>query len=254
MRGLLVLGALWSLALAEKAEPLAKRDAMLSPRQRTCRTPGWIPVCPGAFPCIPPGGVCCDDGITYVMPPETCPEGTSPIATAVTGSVAPSITTPPPVPTTLPPVTQYEWYTWTIRITYYYYYYTYFAFSAQLTSTQTIYTTIGSLTASNDAQATALIGSISSSIEAAVQATQSATPTVGSIPVSTQTPANTGTKTLPYPTGANTTVPQPPTAKPSQFTGAAASVRAGTAAFFGSFALIASAFCMIAPGVLMVWL
>lgn len=263
MRGLLALGALGGLALAEKAEPLAQRDAMLSPRQRTCRTPGWIPVCPGAFPCIPPGGVCCDDGITYVMPPETCPDGTSPIATAVTsGAAVPSITSAPPVPTTLPPVTEYEWYTWTIRVTWYYYYYTYFAFSASLTSSETTYLTTGSITASNDAAATSLIASIGASITSSVKA-QTATPTLGSVPPSTYTPASTPTpdKTaptaMPYPTG-NATVPVPPvvppTSRPTEFTGAAARVGAVAGAFFGSAAVMAGAVGMLVPAVLMVCL
>lgn len=266
MRGLLALGALCTLALAERAEPLAQRDAMLSPRQRTCRTPGWIPACPGAFPCIPPGGICCDDGITYVMPPRSCPDGTQPIATAVTSVAVPSITTAPPVPTTLPPVTQYEWYTWTIRVTYYYYYYTYFAFSASLTSSESTYSTTGSLTASNDAQATALISSIGASISSSVKsAAQTATPTVGDVPTSTVTPVETATATatvpvatapttVTYPAG-NTTMPAPPlrpTSNPTEFTGAASALRAGTSALFGSAAVVAGVVGMMVPGVLMI--
>ncbi|KKA20442.1 hypothetical protein T310_5532, partial [Rasamsonia emersonii CBS 393.64] len=45
------------------------------------------------IPCIPPGGICCSDGIHYAMPPDTCPDGTEPVATAIPGSDSSSTST-----------------------------------------------------------------------------------------------------------------------------------------------------------------
>lgn len=256
IRSVLLLSALWSLATAEAAGPLGKRSSLLSPRQRTCINPSWIPVCPGAFPCIPPGGVCCSDDITYVIPPEVCPDGTSPVATAVTSDTvsAPTSTiTDPPVPTTLPPVTEYTWYTWTITYYYYYYYYTYFALSQELTSTRTTYYTTVSLTASNDVQASSLLASLSATLSEELP-TQSATPTLGETPVETSKPpvVTSVSGTIPYPTG-NVTVPTT-TAPPPEFTGAAASMRIGIASQMGSLVVLFTGALMVAPAVLMVWL
>jgi len=70
-----------------------KRSPLLEGRQN-CPA-GFIPACPVGIPCVPPGAVCCDDGITYVMPPDTCPEGTKPVATASNQGQEP---TPTPTP------------------------------------------------------------------------------------------------------------------------------------------------------------
>jgi hypothetical protein len=275
IRTILFLSAFWSLATAEAASPLGKRDSLLLPRQRTCRNPSWIPVCPGqfsskfhsttfrlthtgAFPCIPPGAVCCSDDITYVIPPEVCPDGTSPVATAITSdtlsATTATITTPPTVPTTLPPVTEYTWYTWTITYYYYYYYYTYFSLSYDLTSTQTTYYTTVSFTATDDVEASSLLAELSATLSEEIP-TQTATLTVGETPVETSTSSVhtsvSASATIPYPTG-NFTVPT--SASPSQYTGAAASVRAGTASYFGNLVVLVAGMGVMVPGALMVWL
>ncbi|KAL2257430.1 hypothetical protein VTK26DRAFT_179 [Humicola hyalothermophila] len=43
---------------------------------KSCYEPKWVPACQGVFACVPPGAVCCSDGITYAMPPDTCQGGT----------------------------------------------------------------------------------------------------------------------------------------------------------------------------------
>jgi len=83
----LAAGAVSASSLASD-NTLGKRSTLAA--RQTCSTEGWIPACPGVFACIPPGGICCDDGISYAMPPETCPEGTLPITTADTVLPEPS--------------------------------------------------------------------------------------------------------------------------------------------------------------------
>jgi len=103
---LAVVGAVPS---SRNAVNVFKRSPLLEDRQ-TC-PPGDIPACPVGIPCVPPGAVCCDDGITYVMPPDTCPEGTKPVATASNQGQEPTPTptpTPEPTPSTseaAPPTT-----------------------------------------------------------------------------------------------------------------------------------------------------
>ncbi|KAK3991439.1 hypothetical protein QBC44DRAFT_306548 [Cladorrhinum sp. PSN332] len=70
--------AVGAFALAH--EPLGKRSS-LDARQG-CTRDGWIPACPGVFKCVPPGAICCSDGVTYAMPPRECPSGQTPLATA----------------------------------------------------------------------------------------------------------------------------------------------------------------------------
>ncbi|KAF2184607.1 hypothetical protein K469DRAFT_688611 [Zopfia rhizophila CBS 207.26] len=240
----ILLGALSASASAELLGHLIKRTAALSPRQRTCATSGWIPACPGPIPCIPPGGICCSDGISYAMPPDTCPDGTHPIATAIPSNAA-SATPAPPV-STPPPLIEQTWYTYTITYYYYYYYYTYFAaYSSGLTSSQSTYLTIVSLTATNEAQASSLFNSLSATLSYAVPS-QTATPTYGSTPIATATATSAPTSI------SNGTIPT--NTPPLQFTGAATSLRAGMrSSFSGIFVLTAGALMAI-PGLLMVWL
>jgi len=70
-------------------EPVGKRDVLVEAR-RTCTRTGWIPACPGTYKCVPPGAICCSDGITYAMPPETCPDGQSALTTAPLTMVDPT--------------------------------------------------------------------------------------------------------------------------------------------------------------------
>ncbi|KAF1975495.1 hypothetical protein BU23DRAFT_75509 [Bimuria novae-zelandiae CBS 107.79] len=247
----LLLSALWTTVSAETPAAVGKRE-LLSSRQSECSNPSWIPACPGLFACIPPGGICCSDGISYAMPPETCPDGTEPIATAVTVGipVAPS-TTPAPTPTPST-VLEYTWYTYTITYYYYYYFYTYIALSASLTSSQKMFFTTVSLTATDDGEASSLYASLSATIAAEVTA-QTGTPTQGAVPSATQTPVGTAATTLLYPTG-NVTVPRVSAPVPPEFSGAAVSVFGGKASLIGSWFVWVVGAGALVPGALMVWL
>ncbi|KAK3291429.1 uncharacterized protein B0H64DRAFT_427037 [Chaetomium fimeti] len=75
----LALSVLCSGVLAGKSGHLGTRAPLNQRGVGTCHIEGWIPACPGAFACIPPGGVCCSDGASYALGPETCPEGTTPL-------------------------------------------------------------------------------------------------------------------------------------------------------------------------------
>ncbi|KAK3316972.1 hypothetical protein B0H66DRAFT_641708 [Apodospora peruviana] len=121
-----------------EADSLGKRS-VLAERQ-TCRTVGWIPACPGEFACVPPGAICCSDGLTYVMPPRTCPDGQEALTTA---GVVPTITAPPPPPPAASTtIIDYVWYTYTYTWYYWYYYYIYI----DITSTQLVSTQVSSVT------------------------------------------------------------------------------------------------------------
>ncbi|KAH6842205.1 hypothetical protein B0I37DRAFT_435481 [Chaetomium sp. MPI-CAGE-AT-0009] len=78
----LALSALYAGALAGKSGHLGTRAPLNDRGVGTCHIEGWVPACPGAFACIPPGGVCCSDGTSYALGPETCPEGTTPLPAA----------------------------------------------------------------------------------------------------------------------------------------------------------------------------
>lgn len=159
----LALSYALGIALASRDVSIGKRAAPIEERQRnTCSTPGWIPACPGLFKCVPPGAICCSDGFTYVMPPRTCPQGQTPLATATIEDPAPTITTPPATTIT---VIDYTWYTFTVT---YYYYYTYYtiidATTSILYSTRlTSFTTV-SLTATDSAAATSLFDEYSKTV------------------------------------------------------------------------------------------
>ncbi|KAH6617631.1 hypothetical protein F5144DRAFT_552055 [Chaetomium tenue] len=81
----LVLSAFFSGILAEGGGHLGKRTTLSNRGVGTCHIEGWVPACPGAFACIPPGGVCCSDGTTYALGAETCPEGVSALPGAGSG-------------------------------------------------------------------------------------------------------------------------------------------------------------------------
>ncbi|KAK4642746.1 hypothetical protein QC761_400330 [Podospora bellae-mahoneyi] len=152
----LALYPFFGSAVASSDGSIGKRDARLEERQR-CRTPGWIPACPGPFQCVPPGAICCSDGVTYVMPPRNCPDGQTPLATATINDPAPTITTLiTTVPASTITVIDYTWYTFTYY--YYYYYYSYYvdATTTILYSTLVTTSTGISLTATNAAAATSL--------------------------------------------------------------------------------------------------
>jgi len=87
--------AVGTLALTHQS--IAKRD-ILEARQ-TCTRTGWIPACPGVYKCVPPGAICCSDGITYAMPPQECPNGQSALTTAPLTLVTISTLPAPPATT-----------------------------------------------------------------------------------------------------------------------------------------------------------
>ncbi|KAK4033555.1 hypothetical protein C8A01DRAFT_49900 [Parachaetomium inaequale] len=73
----MTLSALFSSALAGDGGHLGTRQALADRGMGTCHMEGWIPACPG---------VCCSDGMSYAMGPETCPEGSTPMPAAGSGS------------------------------------------------------------------------------------------------------------------------------------------------------------------------
>jgi hypothetical protein len=136
-----------AVSALENGVEVTKRSPTLEGR-KTCANPSFIPACPGTsrtlifspfknsidifypgfFACVPPGAICCDDNITYVMPPRSCPDGTQAITTAgvtdpepTTNVVPSSITTPPPVAMQTMGQTNFVYFTY--EITWYYYYY-----------------------------------------------------------------------------------------------------------------------------------
>ncbi|KAK3375687.1 hypothetical protein B0T24DRAFT_718227 [Lasiosphaeria ovina] len=152
------VSAMYALVSADGINSNIGKRSLLQSRQR-CITPGWIPVCGGALPCIPPGAICCSPGESFAVPPRSCPSGTHPYTTAPGGSV---VTTPAPtLPATTATVVDYTWYTFTITWYYWYYYYTYTVIDAAATtvlaSTQITSVTAVSVTASDSAAANASV-------------------------------------------------------------------------------------------------
>ncbi|CAG5175059.1 uncharacterized protein ALTATR162_LOCUS10801 [Alternaria atra] len=274
-RSLMLLSAFgYSVLAAQKAGPL-KAGSGVSPRQlEECNTPGWIPVCPGDLPCIPPSGTCCT-GDYYHLPGEECPDGYSEVPRIDQSNPPSASITPAPSASSIPDPTfvDYQWYTYSYTYTYYYYYYYYFDFSYEITSTETTFYTAFSFTATDEVAANSVFESVTAAIVDAVP-TQSETPTLGSVPASTATlePAST-----PLVTPSSTRVitssritssrlstsseDATPTVEdtsssstPTQFTGAAASLRAGSVTVPGSvFAFTLGAF-ILTPGMLMLLL
>ncbi|KAL1974166.1 hypothetical protein VTN31DRAFT_5726 [Thermomyces dupontii] len=97
-KSLLVSVAALPLLSAAADLPLVGKRSNLLETRATCE-PGYVPACPVGIPCVPPGAICCSDGIHYAMPPETCPEGTDAVATAI-GSSEPA---PEPTSSSAPP-------------------------------------------------------------------------------------------------------------------------------------------------------
>jgi len=230
------------LGVVSAVEGVGKRS--LVERQDTCPTPGFIPACPGLFACVPPGAICCDDGFTYALPPETCPAGTNPITTAGTGSAPPStITTAPAPPTSTQIILTY--FTYEITWYYWYYYYTYIAGATATTSSEITTITTLSVQATNTAQADALFQSLSATIALPTPA-QTATSLSGYAP-STTTPAPTHS-VVP---SSNSTTTAAATTSPVQFIGAGTTIRAGLMA---DWAALTMGVLFVVPGLLMVWL
>ncbi|KAK4196476.1 hypothetical protein QBC40DRAFT_268467 [Triangularia verruculosa] len=208
----LALCSLFGVSVASNHDSIGKRDSLLEERQG-CRTSGWIPACPGLFKCVPPGAICCSDGITYVMPPRNCPNGQSALATATIVDPVPTITTiPAPTITTI----DYIWYTFT-----YYYSYNYYYYYADATTTilyTTLYTTSTavSLTATDAAAATSLYNQYTRTVVLATPTqtvtTVSATQTISVEPEPTTTtsfsasPSVNGTISLVLPTSTSSVV------------------------------------------------
>jgi len=86
--------ALDSLDSSPNEDHVLKRSPLLADRA-TCSIAGWIPACPSMFlplhryflsnwflagiACVPVGAICCSDGLHYVMPPNKCRSGTTPV-------------------------------------------------------------------------------------------------------------------------------------------------------------------------------
>jgi hypothetical protein len=226
------------LAVASAFEVVGKREELVE-RQSTCSTAGYIPACPGFFKCVPPGAICCDDNISYAMPPKTCPRGTQPLTTAGVVGTPSSITSAPAPPAS----TQIALTYFTYRITWYYYYY-YYTFIAGATNTYSYeVTTIStvSVQATNTAQAELLFKSLSATI-AKPTPSQTATSFSGAVPSATPVgTAPTYSKPAPSPSS-NGTVP---------FTGAGSSLSAVGMARWAELTMGA---LFVVPGLLMVWL
>ncbi|KAG9196597.1 hypothetical protein G6011_01718 [Alternaria panax] len=178
---LLLLGAFGYSALAGKAGPL-KGGSGVSPRQLDeCNTPGWIPVCPGDVPCIPPTGTCCT-GEYYHLPGEECPDGYYEVPRIDQSNPSSASITPAPSASSTPSTTfvDYSWYTYSYTYYYYYYYYYHTDATYEITSTGTTYYTTFSFTATDEAAAESVYESATSAIDDAAP-TQSETPTLGSV-------------------------------------------------------------------------
>jgi hypothetical protein len=276
LHSLLILGAFSYSALALQAGSLLETSG-LSPRQaRDCIISGWIPVCPGpspflppvtsltypgALPCIPPSGTCCTGGY-YHLPGGRCPNGQSEVPRIGQSQSAPppASITPAPTPIPLPsPVVQYTWYTYTITYYYFYYYYYYFAATYQLTSTRTTYFSTLSLTATNEVAANSAFEVLSKTLTF-VTPTQAGTPTLGSVAPPTSTPVvssaplrpTTSSKAGDASPSRNVTVPSVST--PPQFTGGAVGVRFGGNFIAGQRFGVMLGSLAVVPGVLMLLL
>ncbi|OCK94669.1 uncharacterized protein K441DRAFT_659515 [Cenococcum geophilum 1.58] len=250
----LIFTAIPAMALPSEPINVLKRSSALKDRQE-CENPNWIPACPGLFACIPPGGICCSDGYTYVMPPETCPDGTEPVATAITVLVpAPTITV---APTSVAASSQiyynYIWYTTEITWYYWWYYYTYYALSTVVSSTEiTTYTTI-SVSATDSVEASALFSSLTYTMNFPTP-TQATTSLIGVSPTPPLRPTSTST-----PTPATLSVIKSASTAPTTttslavFTGAATALRTSATVFWSGTSWVIGAAASI-PGVMMMWL
>ncbi|TVY85255.1 hypothetical protein LSUE1_G000111 [Lachnellula suecica] len=225
-------------------EGVGKRS--LVERQSTCPTAGWIPACPGLFKCVPPGAICCDDNISYAMPPETCPSGTNPITTA--GVAPPSTVTTPPAAPSSTQIISLTYFTYEITWYYWYYYFTYIAGAKTTTSYGVTTITTVSVQATGTAQADALFKSLSATIALPTPA-QTATAVSGSAPsATTSTPVST---TFAAPSTSSNSSTTTATTSAVQFTGAGTTLRVGPMSHLAELAL---GVMFVVPGLLMVLL
>ena len=201
------------------------------------------------------------------MPPETCPDGTEPVATAITVSVpAPKITAAPiSIAASSQIYYNYIWYTTEITWYYWYYYYTYNDLSTVVASTEfTTYTTI-SVSATDSVEVSALFSSLTYTMNFPTP-TQTTTSLVGvpptSVPrptsISTPTPTLSVTKSTST-ASTTTSVPKSASAVPTTatslavFTGAATALRTSATVFWSGTSWVVGAAALI-PGVMMMWL
>lgn len=256
MRQFAIIIALGCAATARRAGATHKHSDLL-PRQEECIDPGWIPVCPGILPCIPPEGTCCT-GEYYHLPGETCPDGETEVPRIDQTGVPSSITVAPTAtPTPLPPVGDYTWYTFTLFYTYYSYYYYSFEATYTLTSLYISTETLVSLTATDEAAASLALETLT---ETMIVPTQTATPTIDVPPDATDSSSASKTPTIATSTRTPTRTPTSsgnvtlPTISPTPsaaFTGAAAGLGATRSSLFGnSFTYVLIAM-LAAPGALM---
>ena len=189
------------------------------------------------------------------MPPETCPDGTEPVATAITVSVpAPTITAAPTsVATSSQIYNSYIWYTTEITWYYWYYYYTYYALSTVEASNKvTTYTTI-SVSATDLVEASALFSSLTHTMNFPTP-TQATTPLIGVSPTPVPTSTSTSTPTPATLSVTNFTGTAPTTTTSvSVFTGAATALRTSATVFWSGASWVIGATALI-PGVMMMWL
>lgn len=174
-------------ALADNEVNIRARSPLLENRQE-CQTAGWIPACPGLFACVPPGAICCSDGYTYAMPPDTCPDGTQAVTTAgVEGPSSAALTTAAPTFTPAPIV--YTYYTTEFTWYYWYYYFTWVEIyqSTTLTSSQVTTVTTVSVSATDSVGASLAFQSLSATAILPTP-TQTATVLSGTTPTPTPTP------------------------------------------------------------------
>ncbi|KAH6867024.1 hypothetical protein BKA58DRAFT_216277 [Alternaria rosae] len=270
VHSLVLLSAFSYSVFAGKAGPL-KGAPGVSPRQlQECNSPGWIPVCPGDLPCIPPTGTCCT-GDYYHLPGETCPDGYSEVPRIDQSDPPSASITPAPSASSIPDpvVVDYSWYTYSLTYYYTYYYYYYFEATYEITSTETTYYTTFSLTASDVGAANSAAESISASISVALE-TQSETPTVEATPLPSSTLAPVSTSRVASSSSRATTssddatsseaatsttvIASPSTSTPAEFSGAAAGLRVGSASGFGEMFLFTIGALGLAPGMLMLLL
>jgi len=224
------------LTVVSAIEDIGKRSIF---ERQSCPTPGWVPDCPGAFQCVPPGAICCNDGFTYVLPPRSCPDGTEPLTTARTGSALPSTITTPPASTEI--VGSLTYFTYEITWYYWYYYFTYVAGATATYSYEITSTTLVSVQATNTAQADVLFTSLKATLSLPTP-TQTATSFSGSVP--------SATASAPTKPSSNGTTPAATTSA-VQFTGAGTTLMARPMAHWAELVMGA---LFIVPGLLMVWL
>ncbi|KAL2133665.1 hypothetical protein VTI74DRAFT_1943 [Chaetomium olivicolor] len=193
----LALSALSGVAFAGDSGQIRKRQAVSQGGVGTCHEQGWVPACPGAFPCVPPGTVCCDDDVSYAEAGESCPDDTFPTATASAGSNPGyghphSVGVASPAPTGPPHEHEHpdvpgpgidflgfgsNWYTFAMTFHFVSKYYSLLDDSSSiLCSTEVAATTTVSVSATDEAQASQCLSSITATLPTEVFPTQTEAP------------------------------------------------------------------------------